>query len=120
MDLLIESDGNDIYLVRCPQEMEWQVRMDLVDTVTRATDGRIFRGLILDLVNVTFINSAGLGAIFTLRKYAEQAGAEMIVARPRVNIQRMLATAGLPKLMFVASSLSEARTKLKSSTARVV
>jgi anti-anti-sigma factor len=64
---------------------------------------------VLDLAEVTYINSAGIGAIFSLRKYAMEADARLVVARPRPAIQRMLKTVNLPELIPMVDSLDKAR-----------
>lgn len=70
-------------------------------------------GVILDLAGVEYMNSAGIGAIFSLRKYAKANGARMVAARPTPSIIRLLNTVNLPSLIPVASDLDEARKVLR-------
>jgi anti-anti-sigma factor len=65
--------------------------------------------VVLDLDGVTYINSAGLGAIFVLRKFAMEAGAKLVLARPTAAIRRLLDTANIPTLIPVTDDLDEAR-----------
>ena len=112
MEVTITPDGNDCYVISCPTQMEWQARIDLVELLKQAAGDKPYRGVILDLDHVTYINSAGLGAIFALRKFARQAGADVVVARPNVTITRLLNTVNMSALVPVATSLDEARQKL--------
>ncbi len=72
-------------------------------------------GIILDLDGVDYINSAGIGSIFALRKYAKDKGAELVVSRPRATISRLLETVNLPALIPVTADLEEARKQLDKS-----
>ena len=52
------------------------------------------RRLVLDLADVSFIDSAGLGALLSIRQRAEGLGIEMRLARPSAAVQRILALTG--------------------------
>jgi len=110
--VVLEIDNEDIYTIFCPSPMEWRARDGLLESVKQQAQGRPCRGIILDLANVSYINSAGLAAIFNLRKFAQSLGAEVVLARPTPTILRLLATANLPALMPVTRSLDEAREQL--------
>lgn len=115
MEISVKPDGEDCYLVTCPDQMEWRARIDLISAVKEATADEPLRGLILDLGKVDYINSAGLGAIFILRKYARELGAEIVMVRPNRRVKRLLETINLPKLIFVAGDLDEARARLQTA-----
>lgn len=87
---------------------------DLADPSADAPGDGI-NGVILDLGGVEYMNSAGIGAIFALRKYAESRGAAMVVARPATTISRLLDTVNLPALIPVAEDLDAARQLLGKS-----
>jgi anti-anti-sigma factor len=116
MDVSIKHEGDSLYIITCPSRMEWNARTDLVESLKTAAGGQPPRGVIVDLVDVSYINSAGLGAIFALRKYVEQAGGATAVARPNVTIARLLRTVNLAALMPVADSLEQARASLPATT----
>jgi len=93
---------------------------ELVEAVKAAvrTSGKtpaeaIAGGIILDLAEVEYMNSGGLGAIFALRKFARENNARMVVARPTPTITRLLDTANVPALIPVVAGLDEARNVLK-------
>ncbi len=109
MDVAVTQDGPGRYLVACPEQLEWDARVDLVDALRHAAVGQAYQTVILDLHGVKYINSAGLGAIFALRKYTQSAGATLVLARPGATLRRLLETVNLPALMPVAASLDEAR-----------
>ncbi|MFP4356268.1 MAG: STAS domain-containing protein [Phycisphaerae bacterium] len=112
MDLQVVSEGQGRFILQCPEELEWSARVDLVEQITAQARPNEVRGIILDLAEVTYINSAGIGAIFSLRKFALDNEAVLVVARPRPAIQRMLKTVNLPDLIPMVDSMAEAREKI--------
>jgi len=117
MELSVKPDGEGRYIIYCPSRMEWNERLDLVSRLQDAAADRPLSRVIIDLQNVTYINSAGLGALFSLRKYANDRGAKVAVARPNATISRLLDTVNLGALVPVAGSLDEARTVLDQTCA---
>jgi len=116
MEISIEPDGPGRYIIGCPSAMDWNTHLNLVDSLKSAVAGREVSGIIVDLVNVRYISSAGLGAIFSLRRYAGQVGASIAVARPNLTIARMLKTVNLGDLVPITDGLEQARAELASST----
>jgi anti-anti-sigma factor len=56
------------------------------------------RAVVLDLTEVTFIDSAGLGALLAVRERASQAGVDLAIARVSDRVQRVLEATGLGDL----------------------
>ncbi|MBS3734087.1 MAG: STAS domain-containing protein [Phycisphaerae bacterium] len=108
MDLSVTADGESRYIVSCPEKMEWDARLDLAAIVDEAITESAPR-VILDLNNVSYINSAGLGAIFALRKRLVASDGRLVLARPAPAIQRLLRTVNVDKLIPVADDLDHAR-----------
>jgi anti-sigma B factor antagonist len=48
------------------------------------------QALVLDLADVGFVDSAGLGVLLSIRERANQLGIEMEVARPSAPVRRLL------------------------------
>lgn len=109
MEVTIIPDGEGRFIVSCPEQMEWQARMDLVGMVKESVGDKTMRGIVVDLHKTNYINSAGLGAIFGLYKYVSKSGGKIVVARPGPRIARLLHTVNLPALMPVTNDLAEAR-----------
>lgn len=112
MDVMVKPDGEARFILACPRQMEWNARVDLVQAVRDGVAGQDFRGIILDLEKVSYVNSAGLGAIFSLRKHVLEAGASIVIARANATILRLLKTVNLSALMPVVETLDEARLHL--------
>ena len=112
MQIMVRPDDNDSFIVSCDSGVEWRSRVDLVAAIRPMSDGKPMRGLILDLEGVNYINSAGLGSIFALRKFAMESGAALVVSRATATVTRLLKTINLAQLVPVTDSLEEARLKL--------
>ena len=112
MSIQVTSDGEGLYILSSPDQAQWVEQMDLAGAIREFAAGKALRGLILDLDGVNFINSAGLGAIFALRRFAGDAGVRVVVSRPTVSITRLLNTVNLAGLMPVTGTLEEARLAL--------
>ena len=112
VQIQINLDAEATYILSCAGSTEWRNPVDLVAAFDPVGGGKPLRGLILDLQGIQYINSAGLGAIFALRKYAAQAGGGLVITRPSASIMRLLNTINLPTLIPVTETIDQARAKL--------
>ena len=53
------------------------------------------QAVVLDLAEVTFIDSAGVGALLAVRERAQQLGIELAISRVSGRVQRVLDATGL-------------------------
>lgn len=60
--------------------------------------------LIVDLLDVTFIDSTGLGALVAVRNESEAAGKKLVLHRPDDNVARLLNLTGLDTVFTVETS----------------
>ena len=89
-----------------PAEMAWRARVELVDSLIAVTGGQSPVELILDLGEVDFLNSAGVGAIFSVRKHVIDGGGRMVACNAKPVIQRLLATVKQSPFAAPRSSLA--------------
>lgn len=66
------------------------------------------RGIVLDLGNVTFINSTGLGVLVKFGMHLDRDGRTLALARPDRQVERMLKLIGLDSKLPVFRSVAEA------------
>ena len=118
MDFQVVPEGRGRFILRCPEQLEWSARIDLVESLTAQCGQAPVEGIILDLQAVSYINSAGIGAIFALRKFALEHQAVVVVARCGPTIKRMLETVNLPELMPMVETLDQARDVLNASASK--
>lgn len=73
-----------------------------------ASSGR----LLIDLSDVPFIDSAGLGALIGGIRRAREQGGDVAVACSRPSVTRLLRTTGFDRIVTVADSLEEGASAL--------
>ncbi len=74
-------------------------------------------GIVLDLVGVEFINSAGLGTLVKVGMRLDGHGRRLALARPTKTIERMLKLIGLDSKLPVFRSVDEASAFLETNGA---
>ena len=108
----VEACGPGRFVLNCPSEMAWHARVELVETLTGEIGGQMPIELILDLGGVEFLNSAGIGAIFSVRKHVIGGGGKIVMCNVRPIIRRLLVTVNLPALIPVLGDLGGAQALL--------
>jgi anti-sigma B factor antagonist len=71
-------------------EIDLAVRNSVVDEVGTALRGANAPRLVIDLHNVTFCDSSGLGALLDIRRLADDAGIEMVLRKVPPAVARLL------------------------------
>ena len=71
--------------------------------------------LLIDLSDVPFMDSAGLGALIGGIRRTREAGGEVAVACSRPSLTRLLHTTGFDRIVPVAESVDEAAAALSSA-----
>ncbi|MFP4105240.1 MAG: STAS domain-containing protein [Phycisphaerae bacterium] len=115
MDIDVERRDDDIFVVTCPPELGWKARVDLLGAVQEHIDGCDVRAVILDFDTVEHLNSAGIGAIFTLRKHLKTKDAGMAICCANDTIRRLFRTVNLEAMICVTDTRSEAIAKFNST-----
>ena len=75
-------------------ELDMPATFNLEPEVDRLLDNKRIRRLILNLADVRFIDSAGVGALLSIRERTEQLGVELILANVPDPVQRVLELTG--------------------------
>ena len=83
-----------------------------VTTVLIATDAD---ALLIDLSDVPFMDSAGLGALIGGIRRTRENGGEVAVACSRASLTRLLHTTGFDRIVPVAESVDEAAKALSDA-----
>jgi anti-sigma B factor antagonist len=96
MNIGIEADTDETgrALLRVSGAIDMQSREALL-TAGRAALGRDTPALVLDLADVTFMDSTGIGALVELGHDAEEADTGFVLREPSVRVTRILAMTGL-------------------------
>lgn len=96
MNIGIEAgtDERGRALLRVSGAIDIQSREALITAGRAALDGNS-GALVLDLADVTFMDSTGIGALVELGHDAEDAGAELLIRDPSPRVVRILDMTGL-------------------------
>lgn len=70
------------------------------------------KNLILDLEEIDFIDSSGIGAILSIYKKIEQKGGKIVIINMNPTLKRIFELAGVLNIIESYSSRTEALTKL--------
>jgi anti-sigma B factor antagonist len=118
MDLDLKWETDDRLVAAFSGEIGWDARDELVPAITEAVDGKIGSDgvpkIIIDLENVDFVNSAGIGALFQLIKDFEPRKGKIVMANLPLAIVQLFNTVGLNRFVPFADSMEEARRKVES------
>lgn len=71
------------------------------------------RHVVIDLSDVDFIDSAGLGALIGGIRRTRELGGDVALACPRPTLARLLRTTGIDQLVTITLTVTEARAALK-------
>jgi anti-sigma B factor antagonist len=113
LHLDIEAVSPDCLLVRCRNILSWDERDLLPDTVVAALEQRPrVAGVILDLRNVQFISSAGLGALIQLRRELTPRNVGIALTGVAPQALRVLQTVGLDRMLRIHGSATDAQSAL--------
>jgi len=108
MAIEVQSRGAGRFLISCTGELEWTARTDIVELFQAQMGEESLSMVVLDLTRVSYINSAGIGAIFSLRQYIHNLGGDFVITRPTPSVERILSVAGVLKIITVIESVETA------------
>jgi anti-sigma B factor antagonist len=112
--LLIVRQTDDVCLVRAVGEIDLQTVADLDSALTEAQgDGHTH--VVLDLWDVTFIDSVGLGVLLSASRRAEKGlGGFAVVAEPRGPVHMVFDVTGLKDALPLYATRALATSTLRS------
>jgi anti-anti-sigma factor len=76
-------------------ELDMAAAFKLEGELDEALAAPDMQAVVLDLAEVTFIDSAGLGSLLAIQEQARQRGIHLAIARVSDRVQRVLDVAGL-------------------------
>lgn len=65
-------------------------------------------GVVLDLGAVSFVDSAGLGALIGAVRKVRDRGGDAVICRPRPSVERVLHLVGIPRIVPVCKDMKGA------------
>jgi anti-anti-sigma factor len=86
-----DGESLDVALIG---ELDMAATFKLEAEIERHLAGREVRRLVLDLAELTFVDSAGLGALLAIRDLTQDLGTEMALVNPSDPVRRILDLSG--------------------------
>ena len=111
MDIAIETTP-EYTLCRPSGELDAYTVPEFREALTGLADAT---ALLIDLSDVPFMDSAGLGALIGGIRRAREGGGEVAVACSRASLTRLLHTTGFDRIVPVAESVDEAAAALRDA-----
>jgi anti-anti-sigma factor len=100
------DDG--VAVVRVTGEVDVATCGLLRDRLLRVVTDEDFRGLVVNLAGVRFLDSAGIGVLVGVWRRVAATTASLALAAPAPQVQRVLDTAGLTKVLPVYDAEADA------------
>lgn len=107
MDVIIEKQAGSIGVLRLTGRLDLlsaaDVRQQVVQTVAEGT-----HRLVVDLAEVSFVDSSGLGALIAGLKAARLAGGDLRLARPTAQTRSLFQLVGLDRALRLYATVEDA------------
>lgn len=107
MDITTESKG-DVLIARMMGELDILTVPDFKEKVAAKTESREINNLVLNLKNVTFIDSSGLGAILGRYRYLKKKGGKVLLVCLKPQVKKIFNMSGMLKIMDAYDNEEEA------------
>jgi anti-anti-sigma factor len=97
--VVARHDG-DALEVALAGELDMAAAFKLESELDRLLARRAARRLVLDLAELTFIDSAGLGALLAIHDRAQDLGIEFVLSNPSDPVRRILDLSGTASVLL--------------------
>lgn len=98
MDVTVEVVGADLAVVRCSGRLNMVAAPAFREAITGVVAGGRPR-VAVDLAEVEFIDSSGLGALVACLKSARQAGGDLRIASPSAQVLMVLRLSNIDRIL---------------------
>ena len=98
--------------VKVTGEFDMIIADEFRKSVDSFLDSHLARYLLIDLSEVTFIDSSGLGAILGRYKKIEQVKGKMVIAGPQLHVKKILEVSGINKVIGIYQDKNSAMSQL--------
>jgi anti-sigma B factor antagonist len=96
-------------------KIEGAISDDYLADVRDVLDAALVRKLpvIVDIAEVSFISSSGLGLIFNMHSRLKADGKKLIIASPREEVRRLFVVTRIENYVLICNSVSDALAHLR-------
>lgn len=107
MDITTETKG-DVLIARIRGELDILTVPYFKEKVVNKTESKAINNLVLNLKNVSFIDSSGLGAILGRYRYLNKNGGKVLLVSLKPQVKKIFKMAGMLKIMESYNNEDEA------------
>lgn len=111
MKVKAELKGTTL-IVKVTGEFDIIIADEFKKIVDSYLDSNKGRNLLIDLKEVTFIDSSGLGAILGRYKKVESLKGKLVIAGPRLQVKKILRVSGINKIIGIYKDKNSALNQL--------
>jgi anti-sigma F factor antagonist len=112
LEIEMELKPNRILVVRLQGELDHHTSDEIRGKISGVIDEQQIRYLVLNVENLTFMDSSGLGVILGRYKQLKEIGGELIVCAPPPPVKRLFELSGLFKIVRFEPSETAALERL--------
>lgn len=98
--------------VKVTGEFDMIIADEFKRTVDSYLDSGLARYLLVDLSQVTFIDSSGLGAILGRYKKVQHLKGKMVIAGPQIQVKKILEVSGINRVIGIFKDRDSAMSQL--------
>ncbi len=99
---------NGILILRLRGELDLTTAPDIKKAVERAFLGTQLKHVVVNMSNVSFVDSSGIGVILGRYKELNQGGGQLVLVNPQPHVETVLELSGLARVIPFVPTESEA------------
>lgn len=112
----VSSAVGGILVATVAGDVDIATAASLSEAVLTSLDGAPGRAVILDLTEVSFMDSTGLRAVLDISRRLDEGPAGLVLLSPNRPVRKLLSLAGLDERMPIATTLAQAEAILAEAT----
>ncbi|MEI5907121.1 anti-sigma F factor antagonist [Bacillus spongiae] len=112
IDFDVKGSASNILLIRLSGELDHHTAATLREQATNLIEEHRITHIVLNLENLTFMDSSGLGVILGRYKQIKQQNGEMVVCAISPSVKRLFDLSGLFKIIRMEPSEENALQRL--------
>jgi len=114
MEISSKVDSETLFLNLSGDLIGEDTGLNIIEIVNQTIDNAIYKGII-DISNVRYINSSGIGVLITILTKFRNKGGEVCLLSPSENVKKLLIITKLNAIFRIAETVEEAIEKVKST-----
>ena len=107
LDIIREQIGEDAIFLKLAGKLIYDTEEDVTLTFEEIT--QMGRNVLLDVSELSYVNSSGLGIMINFLKNLRNNGRKLVLINPSVEVRMLFEITSLDKMFQIAKNLDEAK-----------